>query len=79
LGQPLTDNDRYYALLSEPFWLLGGILWLLAVLRFRALRDRVGVASQKPSTWTLWDELPADRALKSCTWTNLPRRSYVPE
>jgi hypothetical protein len=79
LGQPLTDNDRYDALLSEPFWLLGGILWLLAVLRFRALRDRVGVASQKSSTWTLWDELPADRALKSCTWTNLPRRSYVPE
>jgi hypothetical protein len=35
LGQPLTTNDRYYALLYEPFWLLGGVLWLLAVLRFR--------------------------------------------
>jgi hypothetical protein len=70
LGEPLTDNDRYYALLSEPFWLLGGVLWLLAVLRFRASRDSAGTSAQKSSSWTLWDEIPADRGLKSSTWTN---------
>ena len=37
LGQPMTTNDRYYAFLFEPFWLVGGVLWLLAVLRFHRL------------------------------------------
>jgi hypothetical protein len=79
LGQPLTDNDRYYALLSEPFWVLGGILWLLAVQRLRASRDDGSAASQKSSTWTLWDEIPTDRALKSSTWTNPAPNQPVPE
>jgi hypothetical protein len=69
LGQPLTDSDRYYALLYEPFWLLGGILWLLAVLRFRTPRDRAALASQKSPARTLWDEIPADPALNSSTET----------
>ncbi|MGX7677383.1 DUF3995 domain-containing protein [Jatrophihabitans sp. DSM 45814] len=38
IGQPLTTDDRYYAFLYEPFWALGGVLWLLAVLHFRAGR-----------------------------------------
>jgi hypothetical protein len=36
LGQPLTDDDRYYALVYEPFWMLGGALWGWAVLRYRS-------------------------------------------
>jgi hypothetical protein len=36
LGQPVTPDDRYYALVYEPFWLIGGALWLVAVFRFRA-------------------------------------------
>jgi hypothetical protein len=35
-GQPLTADDRYYALVYEPFWLLGGGLWGWAVVRYRS-------------------------------------------
>jgi hypothetical protein len=75
----MTDNDRYYALLSEPFWLLGGILWLLAVLRHRTARLSTGVPSQKSSTWTLWNEIPDDPALKSSTWTHLEPKQRASE
>jgi hypothetical protein len=38
LGQPVTPDDRYYAFVCEPLWLIGGALWLAAVFRFRAGR-----------------------------------------
>lgn len=36
LGQPFTDHDRFYSFGYEPFWLVGGVLWLIAVFRFRS-------------------------------------------
>ncbi|MDQ1718013.1 MAG: hypothetical protein QOE89_1966 [Pseudonocardiales bacterium] len=39
LGQPVTPDDRYYAFGYEPLWLIGGVLWLVAVFRFRAGRS----------------------------------------
>jgi hypothetical protein len=44
-GQPITAHDRFYALLYEPFWLIGGVLWLLAVMRYRWLRSTTFTAA----------------------------------
>lgn len=38
-GQPITEHDQLYALLYEPFWLVGGLCWLFAVVRYRRLRS----------------------------------------
>jgi len=47
LDQPLSTNDRFCAFSYEPFWLLGGVVWLAAVVRYRCLLGLV-VSSELP-------------------------------
>ena len=42
LGQRPDSGDRLVLLVYEPYWLLGGALWTLAVLAFRRARAGVG-------------------------------------
>jgi hypothetical protein len=47
-GQPFTEHDRFYSMLYEPFWLIGGVLWLLAAIRYRRLRVPANVPVSAP-------------------------------
>jgi hypothetical protein len=45
LGEPITATQRHHALLNEPFWLLGGVLWTVAVLSSRRHAEPAGEVS----------------------------------